>query len=272
MAKKPTIHTDIFEAYRLAGLSPNVKETIRHHIRKIMPEAFQGKKWEEIPQLEKDMFIYMDARDYLMEYVPEIYRKEVSGRVKRKIRDAFLDVTAAIRDHNESVSSEPYFTEGDSEEKKKQAFKRFQKDYPKHFGKETHMAYEVWANQYPDESHSKRASISPFALAVSACEAAEDEGMEAMLNPEKASSIRQSVNSTLLNTICQIVEQRFHVTIDKKKIRDCLTFLYDYTGNEGFQEWLPRDEKNENDKKYEMYRHILDHLDFWDAEKSGSYH
>lgn len=271
MAKKPTIHTDIFEAYRLTGLSPNVKETIRHHIRKIMPEAFQGKKWEEIPQLEKDMFIYMDARDYLMEYVPEIYRKEVSGRVKRKIRDAFLDVTAAIRDHNESVSPEPYFTEGDSEEKKKQAFKRFQKDYLKHFGEETHMEYEAWANQYPDESHSKRASISPFALAVYACEAAEDEEMESMLNPEKASSINRSVNSTLLNTICQIVEQRFHVTIDKKKIRDCLTFLYDYTGNEGFHEWLPRDEKNENDKKYEMYRHMLDHLDFWDAEKSGSY-
>ena len=34
MAKKPTIHTDIFAAYQLTNLSNEEKETIRHHIRK----------------------------------------------------------------------------------------------------------------------------------------------------------------------------------------------------------------------------------------------
>lgn len=90
MAKKPTIHTDIFAAYQLTNLSNEEKETIRHHIRKIMPKEFKGKKWEDIPQIDKDMFIYIDARDYLMEFVPEYCKKAFQKASPSKLKIHFL--------------------------------------------------------------------------------------------------------------------------------------------------------------------------------------
>ena len=49
--------------------------------------------------------------------------------------------------------------------------------------------------------------------------------------------------------------------MDKKEIEKGLSQVSQMLKNGNFNS------KNENDKKYEMYRHMLDHLDFWDAEK-----
>lgn len=269
MAKKPTIHTDIFTAYKLTGLNANVKETIRHHIRQIMPREFKGKKWEEIPQVDKDMFIYIDARDYLMEYVPEHYKKSVSKSITLKIKDSLLDAKKSILEHNESVSMEPYFLEGDSEGKKKEAFERYKRDYLKHFGKETDIKYEEWSNCYPKMYAGKKASMSPFDLAYSANEMSDDE-IEYLVNPERIDSINNMVNDTVLMTICQILEKKFSIIIDMKKIRECCAYLYDYMGAETHDPLLPRYVGDKNDEKYERYSHIMKNLAFWDEEKSDS--
>lgn len=269
MAKKPTIHTDIFTAYKLTGLNANVKETIRHHIRQIMPREFKRKKWEEIPQLEKDMFIYMDARDYLMEYVPEHYKKSVSKSITLKIKDSLLDAKKSILEHNESVSMDPYFSEGDSEEKKKEAFERYKRDYLIHFGKETDIKYEEWSNCYPKMYAGKKASMSPFDLAYSANEMSDDE-IEYLVNPERIDSINNMVNDTVLMTICQILEKKFSIIIDMKKIRECCAYLYDYMGAETHDPLLPRYVGDKNDEKYERYSHIMKNLAFGDEEKSDS--
>ena len=64
-----------------------------------------------------------------MEFVPEYCKKSVSKSITLKIKDSFLDVKKSILEHNETVSMEPYFLEGDSEEKKKEAFERYKRDY-----------------------------------------------------------------------------------------------------------------------------------------------
>ena len=271
MAKKPTIHTDIFAAYQLTNLSNEEKETIRHHIRKIMPKEFKGKKWEDIPQIDKDMFIYIDARDYLMEFVPEYCKKSVSKSITLKIKDSFLDVKKSILEHNETVSMEPYFLEGDSEEKKKEAFERYKRDYLIHFGKEADMKYEDWSNCYPQIYESKKASMSPFDLAYDANEISDDE-IEYLVNPERIDFINNMVNDTILMTICQILEKKLNIIIDVKKIRECCTYIYDYMETGTHDPMLPRHMGDEDDEKYEMYHNIKKNLDFWYERRNDSKH
>ena len=111
--------------------------------------------------------------------------------------------------------------------------------------------------------------MSPFDLAYDANEISDDE-IEYLVNPERIDFINNMVNDTILMTICQILDKKFNIIIDVKKIRECCTYIYDYMETGTHDPMLPRYMGDEDDEKYEMYHNIKKNLDFWHERRSDS--
>ena len=270
MAKRKTIHDEIFEIYGLNNLVPKKKENIRHYIRSIIATEFKGKKWNELSRMEKDIIIYVKAKNYLLNFINDKKsKKEIELSINEKVKALLLDTKANILEHNKTISREPYFVEDDTNENKKEAFKRFKQDYFKQFGTETEIRFNDWANNYSKIYKGKNASMSPFDLAYNANEMTDDE-VEYLVNPERIDSINNTVNITILMTICKILEEKLNIIVDIEKIRECCTFIYDYLQDGVHDPLLPRHLGNEDDETYEMSSNMEKNLAFWDEKKSDS--
>lgn len=250
----------------------NVKSNIRRRVNQIFGEQ----AWENISQIEKDHFIYIDMKKYLMNFVTE----ENKDRIEKKIANNLKapKIVQSMIDHNNSVSLEPYFNKGDSEEKKRKAFEHYKEDYSIYNNKkDPDITYEEW---------SQRPSIRPYDLYQQAVlESYEETEQENSINyPIRDAAFTESeINRYTINTICDVLQKKLGITIDVESIRDCVTYIHDYDlvhdSADSFQlEYDPKSsigkkeqEKIINaDRKYATCRYRLDHLDFWSEEKSDS--
>lgn len=268
MAKKATIHTDIFITYELTQLSKSEKETIRHHIRKIMPKEFKEKKWEDISQMDRDIFIYITAQDYLMRYVPAYRQASILRKITRKVSDSLLNVKKDMLEHNQNISLEPYFVEGDSISQMREAYKRYKKDYHKYYAKEPDETFEKWSNTYVGILGSQKASIRPYDLYMAAdTMSIEKTGSENHIDdPARNAYLTSAIPYYTIQTICLVLRKKFGIKIDVDKIDECVSYLYDNPHDTT----EPFDMESEQDKKYAVYMETLNRLAFWSEEKSDS--
>lgn len=276
MAKRQIDYDLFIKEYELGGITESQKESMKRQIRRKLSEVHGEKSWEELSQIEKNFFLYLDMQNYLLELLPKgAIRDRIANKIKRKLQP--IKVEQIMRDHNDAVSLTPYFVEGDSEVKKKEAFERYKLDYYSYNKKDPDETYEEW---------SQSPSIRPYDLYQQAVlksfeEAEQENNIDYPVRDDAFTT--SEITRYTINIICDVLQKKLGITIDTESLKDCVTFVHEYElGHDSSTslqlEYDPdssvgkiEQEKTINaDRKYATCRYRLDHLDFWKDENSDS--
>ena len=273
MKKERSVYDDIFDAYEMKKYySQDEKNTIRHYVRRYIKnyksESIANKPWEKVPQMEKDFLIYIELQDYLKGKLHENQKSAVERKIAKKAHKLLTNIH--IEENNQAVSKEPYIRKTDSEEEQRKGYDRYKKDCEKYLKMEPKETFEEFI-QGP--------VIRPYDIFMSA---QEESRPVSVVDEAKNRFLTEELQWYITQTICQILKEKLKVTIDIKKIKECLEYLYDH--NYDFSEPIPTEidpqspfsEEEQlkliNDiKKISLYQNELDTLNFWQEEgKSGS--
>lgn len=97
----------IFKTYHLTNANKKQKQTMRHRLKTMFKNTFNGEKWENLDDASQEYFIYDKIKDIMLKYVLE-YRskryKQVEAEINKKCSEKYFEATEAIRSHNQAIT------------------------------------------------------------------------------------------------------------------------------------------------------------------------
>lgn len=261
------------------------KDTAQKYLKRTLEKQFPGRKWNELSELEKELFIYFYITDYMIKKcVPANKQERIKEKIEAHVSGVYLNAANAI--YREKTLRSRYFYDkpafdaiADDNEKakaKKDAYKQFTKALQKVSPDTPVPSLEEWAT----DNEEAPKNIKDYELRhILSHEAVEPEPIK---TEPKAS--QADIDHVLLMTIVKILREQKIADIDVEKIEKCLTFInafhecpihplmlrYDAdleTGKGGNLK-MTKEEQEEYIKRcqdYLYYMGMLDNLSFYEV-------
>ncbi len=277
----------IFSVYEIKwGYNDQKKrDATEKYLKRALEKSFPGRKWGGLSEAEKELFIYIHIKKYMIEKCVLAGKQErISEKIKAHVSDVWLNAANAI--YIEKTLRSRYFYDkpafdamADDNEKakaKEKAYKQF-KEAMRAFSPDTPVpSLEEWA---ADNERTPK-NIKDYELRhILSHEAVEPEPVK---TESKAS--QADIDHVLLMTIVKILREQKIADIDVGKIEKCLTFInafhecpihplmlrYDAdleTGKGGNLK-MTKEEQEEYIKRcqdYLYYMGMLDNLSFYEV-------
>lgn len=284
MLKKETMYSVIFAVYGLNRKGDTVeerkkvkqdKETYRKLIRRRFEKLFPGKSWDDLSQSEKDVFVYVDIKEDILErYVGDKHKKEtITRKIDEKLKTILNE--RLLVEHNRKKYNKfrtDYYKPEDSDTPKRKAYDKFCEDLTDINCHVPIPSYNEWI-QWNEKAISE--SGTPLRIYDCLNDFYYNSGLE---NTQVKNNVSQAeVDHVVVEILKNIIEEEWGIEINIPKIRECLTFVknnefdeYEEIPDEynSFLETEKNISKEEQERyiaektKYYMYMEMLKNLDF----------
>lgn len=218
----------IFSVYEIKwGYNDQQKrDTAQKYLKRILIESYPDRKWDDLSELEKELFIYIQIAGYMFKKcVPAHKKKRIREKIKAHVSGVWLNAANDI--YREKSLRSRYFYDkpafdamADDNKKakaKKDAYKQFT-EAMREFSPDTPVpSLEEWA---ADNEEAPK-NINDYELRhILSHEAVEPTPVK---TESKAS--QADIDHVLLMTIVKILREQKIAYIDVEKIERCLTFI-----------------------------------------------
>lgn len=217
MAKKETMYDIIFGVYELKKGSKGDKEKYRKFITRRFEKKFPNKSWDNISQLEKDIFAYVDVKEDILErYVDESKKKRIIKRIDEKLKTILNE--RMLAEHNKKVFNEyrtDYYKPEASETPKRKAYDEFCKDLLDINSHVPIPGYDEWVRRNEKATKENGTPLRIY-----------DFIMDFYANVDSQNEVTQAeVDHVVIEILRKVIEEKWGIEINVPKIRECLSFI-----------------------------------------------
>lgn len=218
----------IFSVYEIKwGYNDKKKrDTAKTYLKRTLEKYYPGRKWDELSEPEKELFIYVHIEEYMIKKcVPAHKEERIREKIKAHVSDVWLKAANDI--YREKSQRSRYFYDkpafdaiADDKKKakeKEKAYKQFTEAMQKVSPDTPVPSLEEWA---ADNEEAPK-NINDYELRhILSHEAIEPEPIK---TESKAS--QADIDHVLLMTIVKILREQKIADIYVEKIERCLTFI-----------------------------------------------
>lgn len=202
------------------------RDTTKKYLKRALEKCYPGRKWDELSEPEKELFIYVHIAKYMIdECVPSHKENRIREKIKAHVSGVWLNAANDIY-RKKSLRSRYFYDKpafdamADDNKKakaKKDAYKQFT-EAMREFSPDTPVpSLEEWA---ADNEEAPK-NINDYELRhILSHEAVEPTPVK---TESKAS--QADIDHVLLMTIVKILREQKIAYIDVEKIERCLTFI-----------------------------------------------
>lgn len=227
-----SVHKEVFKLYEIAQEKAYTtearkkvkykKEKVRKTVNRALNDAFNGKEWNELTDLEQKRFLCIIIKEKILKlYVDKSKHNRIRQKIDAYADKAFIEAATVLHRYNKQASTlnEYFYSETYNEDEKKKAYNEFCYELQKYNAKIPVPSYDEWVH---DNEKALNDLSRPLTIYNYARDYYNDSYHDTDENEQDYFASQQEIDHIIIKTLLK----ELSIKIDVKKIKKCLEAVH----------------------------------------------